>query len=101
MKTFVPGEEFEYRHLYRMLADYAKEHESPLAEQAYLGAAAAEKEHAALLKEAADPETFQGNTVYVCPVCGYVMSGEPVPERCSVCGGPARQFEEFGGEKKD
>ncbi len=101
VKTFVPGEEFEYRHLYRMLADYAKEHESPLAEQAYLGAAAAELEHAALLKEAADPETFQGNTVYVCPVCGYVMSGEPVPERCPVCGGPARQFEEFGGEKKD
>lgn len=93
--TYVPGEDFEYRHLYPMLAEYAKEHGYPLAEQAYSGAAAAEKEHAALLKDASGLETFQTDTVYVCPICGYVMTGTSAPDRCPVCGGPGRQFETF------
>lgn len=96
-KTFVPGEEFEYRHLYRMLASYAREHEYPLAAQAYEGAAAAEKEHAALLKQAADVETFAGGSVSVCPICGHLMAGDSVPERCPVCGGPKRQYKTFSG----
>lgn len=94
--TFVPGEEFEYEHLYRMLAGYAKEHGYPLTRQAYAGAASAENVHAALLKEASDVEKFAGETVYVCPVCGYIMTGETAPERCPVCGGPSRQYEVFG-----
>lgn len=95
VKTFVPGEEFEYGHLYRMLAEYGKDHQSPLAEQAYTGAASAEKVHAALLKQAADMENFTEETIYVCPVCGYVMTGDSVPERCPVCGGPRKQYEVF------
>lgn len=91
--TFVPGEEFEYEHLYKMMAEYAKEHLNPLTEQAYKGASAAEKVHAALLKEAADVEHFAEKTIYVCPICGYVMTGDSVPDRCPVCGGPKRQFE--------
>lgn len=96
--AFVPGEEFEQEYFYRMLADYAKEHEFPLAEQAYTGAAAAEKEHAALLKEAADPDRFTREVIYVCPVCGYVMTGDKAPERCPVCGGPKKQYEVFEKE---
>ncbi len=95
--NFVPGEEFEYQHLYPMMAQYAGSHESPLAEQAYTGALAAEKVHAALLKEAADVEHFPEDGVYVCPICGYVMRGDSAPERCPVCGGPKRQYEAFGG----
>ncbi len=98
-ETYVPGEDFEYRHLYPMLAEYAGERRYPLAEQAYIGAAAAESEHASLLREASDPESFSTETVCVCPICGYVMSGDSVPERCPVCGGPGRQFEKF--EAKD
>ncbi|NBH70686.1 rubrerythrin family protein [Clostridiaceae bacterium] len=94
VETFVPGEEFEYEHQYRMMAEYAREHHSPLAEQAYTGAAAAEKEHAALLKKATDMDGF-GEAIYVCPVCGHVMAGEPAPERCPVCGGPGRAFHKF------
>ncbi len=94
-KTYVPGEDFEYRHLYPMLAEYAKEHQYPLAEQAYISAAAAEKEHASLLREASGLESFSTETVCVCPICGYVMPGDSVPERCPVCGGPSRQFEQF------
>lgn len=98
VETFIPGEEFEQEHFYRMLVDYAKEHESPLARQAYASAAAAEKEHALLLKEAADMEGFSRDVIYVCPICGYVMVGERVPERCPVCGGPKKQYEVYAKE---
>lgn len=97
-ESFVPGEEFEYRNLYKMLADYARDHESPLSQQAYTGAAAAEKVHAELLKQAADLERFSQEKVYVCPICGYVMTGDEPPERCPVCGGPSRQYETYCAE---
>lgn len=95
--TYVPGEEFEYERLYRMLGEYAGEHQSPLAEQAYAAASAAEREHASLLKKAQDMEQFEQKTVYVCPICGNVMTGE-APQRCPVCGGPQRQYEVFEAE---
>lgn len=95
MKTYVPGEEFEYQHSYRMMEAYAEEKEAPLTKQAYWGAAAAEKVHAKLLKEAGDMERFERETIYVCPICGYVMAGDSIPERCPVCGGPSRQYEVF------
>lgn len=93
--TYIPGETFEYEHLYKMLVEYARAHQSPLTERAYEGAAAAEKVHAELLKKASDVEYFAGEAIYVCPICGYVMAGENIPERCPVCGGPQRQYEVF------
>jgi rubrerythrin len=102
IETFVPGEKFEHTHLYQMMKTYAKENQSPLAKQAYAGAAEAEREHEKLLKEASDMDAFEKETIYVCPICGYVMSGENVPERCPVCGGPKRQYEEFSaGSRND
>ena len=93
--TYMPGEAFEYQHLYPMMAAYAAEHQSPLTEQAYQGAAAAEKVHAALLKQAEDVQDFWEKVIYVCPICGYVMTEDSVSERCPVCGGPKRQYEVF------
>ena len=29
---------------------------------------------------------------YVCQVCGYVHEGDPIPEKCPVCGAPASKF---------
>lgn len=94
--SFVPGETFEYEHLYPMLASYARSHGSPLAEQAYLGAAAAEKKHAALLEQAAELNDSILSPAYVCPICGYIMTGDNIPESCPVCGGPRRQYKVFG-----
>lgn len=95
VETFVPREAFEYRHFYKMMEQYAAELDAPLTKQAYSGAAAAEKVHAELLKEASSIEAFDKETIYVCPICGYVMAGDNIPERCPVCGGPKRQYEEF------
>lgn len=95
VEAYIPGEEFEYEYLYKSLAKYAKEHLNPLAQQAYEGAAAAETIHASLLKDASDVEAYKGTPVYVCPICGYIMAGDTLPERCPVCGGPERQYEKF------
>ena len=93
--SFVAGEQFEYEQMYRMMREYAKKHEYPLAEQAYAGAAAAEKEHAALLMQASDMDAFSQEKIYVCQICGYVMTGDAAPERCPVCGGAGRQYAVF------
>ena len=98
VETYIPKEDFEYNYLYQMLADYAKNHGSPLTEQAYTSAAMAEKIHANLLKQASDVENFAEDAIYVCPICGYVMAGDTVPERCPVCGGPKKQYEAFVGK---
>ena len=94
-EKFIPGEEFEYQRSYKMMEDYAKEKDAPLTKQAFSGAAAAEEVHAGLLKEAADIDNFDKDTIYVCPICGFVMAGDMIPERCPVCGGPKRQYEEY------
>ena len=94
-RAFTPGEEFEYTYLYKMLEEYAKEHQNPLAAKAYAGAAYAEKTHAHLLKEASDMESFTETAIYVCPICGCVMTGEKIPDHCPVCGGPKRQYKEY------
>ncbi|MGN0485171.1 MAG: ferritin family protein [Lachnospiraceae bacterium] len=98
VEPFIPGEEFEYRHFYKMMEEYAAQEEAPLTRQAFSGAAAAEKVHAGLLREAAGMDTFDKDTIFVCPICGYVMAGDSIPERCPVCGGPKRQYEVFRSE---
>lgn len=98
VETYVPGEKFEYEYLYQTIIEYAKKQQEPLAEQAYSKAAAAEQVHANLLEEAVDMETFAKEKIYVCPICGYVMTEETVSERCIVCGGPKRQYEIFEGK---
>ena len=59
-----------------------EDHNSPLAEQAYTGAAMAERVHAALLGQASDMENFTEEKIYVWPVCG----------------GPKQQYEVFAAD---
>ena len=97
--TFIPAEEFEHQRSYPMLEEYAREKGAPLSGQAYAAAKAAEKVHDQLLCEARNMTLFEKETIYVCPICGYVMSGEQVPDRCPVCGGPKRQYEVYEAKK--
>ena len=95
MNAFIQGENFEYEQFYRIMADYAKKNNAPLSARAYEAALAAEQVHARLLAQAMDVEPLNLDKVYVCPICGHVMYGDSVPDRCPVCGGPERQFKEF------
>lgn len=99
IKTYTPIEEFEHQRSYQMIEEYAREKNEPLSRQAFSGAGAAEKIHEQLLREAEDLDHFQKDIIYVCPICGYVMTGENVPDRCPVCGGPKRQYEVFEAKK--
>lgn len=92
-ESFIPGEVFEYEKLYKMLEDYSEECDLPLSRQAYRDAAAAEKIHAELLKEAGDLDGFKRDVIYVCPVCGFVMTSKK--ERCPICGAPGRDMKEY------
>ena len=58
VETFVPGEDFEFEHLYPMLTEYARTHESPVTGQAFESAKAAEKVHGTLLRKALEVEAF-------------------------------------------
>lgn len=99
IEMFIPEEEFEYDQLYRMMKEYCESHKAPLAEQAYEGARHAEKVHADLLKEAKNVEEFQHDTIYVCSVCGFVMTKDDAIDRCKVCGAPVRQFKVYEVEE--
>ncbi|MDD6058194.1 MAG: ferritin family protein [Clostridiales bacterium] len=100
IEGFIPTEQFEYEKLYKMMAAYAKEQQKPLTKQAYEGAATAEKVHTKLLKEAVNLDGFARQEIYVCPICGYVMTEEEInkKERCPVCGGPQREYKVFVAE---
>ncbi len=93
VKSFVETEQFEYQRLYKMLEAYGEETNKPLAAQAYKAASAAEKVHAKLLEEARNLEEFSRETIYVCPICGFLMTDRDVHDRCPVCGSPKREYE--------
>lgn len=95
IRTFIPGEEFEYQRSYKMMTEYGKNSELPLTEQAYRMAASAEKVHANLLKKAENINEFAMKEIFVCSICGYVMDETNKPERCPLCGAPDREFLQF------
>ena len=94
-KSFIDTEQFEYQRLYLMLEKYAEETNKPLAAQAYKAASMAEKVHAKLLKEVENLEEFSREAIYVCPICGFLMTDKDFQERCPVCGSPKREYESF------
>ena len=94
-KSFIDTEQFEYQRLYLMLEQYADETAKPLAAQAYKAASMAEKVHAKLLKEVENLEEFSREAIYVCPICGFLMTDKDFQERCPVCGSPKREYESF------
>lgn len=100
-KRFVETEQFEYQRLYSMLQEYAEKTHKPLAAQAYKAASAAEKVHAKLLKEVENLEEFSRREIYVCPICGFLMTDKDVHDRCPVCGSPKREYEVFYADHHD
>lgn len=40
-------------------------------------------------------ETEENVKKWVCPICGYVHTGNEPPEVCPICGVPASKFEEM------
>lgn len=103
LASLAAGEKFEYGMLYKMMEEYAANARFPLAQRAYAAAAEAEKVHARILAQAADFRHFTEEKIYVCPVCGFVMTDKTLSDLCPVCGSSGRQFAQYtvGGTQEE
>jgi rubrerythrin len=85
LKEAIAGESAEFQKMYpRMIADSQAEGHKD-AERTFIYANEVEKVHAALYQKAL--ETMEDKKLvdlFICPVCGYTVEGEP-PDNCPVC----------------
>ena len=93
IKEAIEGESHEFQSMYpQMIAD-AKAEGNTQAQRSFEYANAVEKIHAQLYQKMLDNLDKQTMVdVYICPVCGMTVEGEP-PEKCPVCGALKKFFE--------
>ena len=85
LKEAIAGESAEFQQMYpRMIADSQAEGHKE-AERTFTFANEVEKVHARLYQKALETmEDKKMVDIYVCPICGYTVEGEP-PDNCPVC----------------
>jgi rubrerythrin len=92
------GENFEVTEMYPAYGAVAKLQEEKGASLSIHYAVEAEKIHEAMYGEAKalveDGQDRSDLPVYICPVCGYTVIGDP-PEKCPVSRTPAEKFVKF------
>lgn len=93
------GEDFEIDEMYPAYKAVAELQGEKKAVQSMNYALEAEKIHSELYaaaKKAVDAgEDISEMKVFVCPICGYTVMGDDVPDRCPVCNALAKIFKEF------
>ena len=89
----IAGETHEFKSMYpQMIAD-AKAEGNTQAERSFSYANEVEKIHAQLYQKMLDNLDNQTMVdVYICPVCGLTVEGEP-PEKCPICNTLKKFFE--------
>ncbi len=89
----IAGETHEFKSMYpQMIAD-AKAEGNTQAERSFTYANEVEKIHAQLYQKMLDNLADQTMVdVYICPVCGLTVEGEP-PEKCPICNTLKKFFE--------
>lgn len=94
----IEGETFEIEEMYPAYIEVAKTQKEKDAERTLNWAMAAEEIHAQMYKKAkaaVDSGKDAGfGPIQVCDNCGHTAEGDP-PERCPVCGVPAKRFKKF------
>ena len=92
LKEAISGETHEFKSMYPVMIDDAKEESNKSAERSFRFANEVEKVHANLYQNALDNLGALEEVDYcVCSVCGYTCEGEP-PEKCPVCGAKSTAF---------
>jgi rubrerythrin len=93
------GEDFEVAEMYAAYLAVAELQEEKRAARSMNYAMEAEKLHSELYaaaRAAVDAGEDIGEVVaWVCPVCGYTVVGDNVPERCPICNSLRKVFKEF------
>ena len=98
LKEAIEGETYEFNQMYPEMIEAAKKEGDKEALRSFHYANEVEKVHAGLFKKAmecAEKGTdCPDREIYVCPVCGYTLEGEP-PEKCKICGTPGQRFKKI------
>jgi rubrerythrin len=98
LQAAIDGENFEVDEMYAAYLQVAEAQGEKGARRTMTYAIEAEKIHAEMYAQAkAKAEAGQdlaGDTVYICPVCGFTHIGEP-PDRCPVCNAKKEKFKAF------
>jgi rubrerythrin len=95
LQAAIEGEGFEFQEMYpNYLAEAQAEGNKPAA-YSFKNALAVEETHHGLyteaLKAVKEGKDLSEAQIFVCPVCGHTVIGEP-PDKCPVCGAPKARF---------
>ncbi len=94
----IAGETYEVEEMYPAFIAVAELQKEEGAKRAFHFAIEAEKIHAELYKKAKAAAEKGADvaikTIYICPVCGHTVEGEP-PARCPICGAPKEKYKAF------
>ncbi|UUX91460.1 rubrerythrin family protein [Methanoplanus endosymbiosus] len=97
LKGSVAGETEEYTEMYPAFIKTANEEGQKEAATVFTHAMKAEEVHAGRYEKALEAvsagDDFEASKIYLCPVCGNIEI-DSIPERCPICGVPARMFRE-------
>ncbi len=93
------GENYEIEEMYPVFNEVAKFQNEKEAERSTHYALEAEKIHRDIYKKAKElvnsGKDFNGETVYICPVCGHTHVGLKAPDKCPVCGCSKDRYVKF------
>ncbi len=93
------GEDYEIEEMYPVFNSVAKFQNEKEAERSTHYALEAEKIHREIYKKAKglidSGSDFDGETLYVCPICGHTHVGSEAPDKCPVCGCAKNKYIKF------
>ena len=93
LKEAMAGEVAEFEQMYPRMIAAAQAEGHKEAERTFTFANEVEKVHARLFQEAlANLEAKELAEMFVCPICGYTVAGEP-PDNCPVCNAKKKTFQ--------
>lgn len=94
----IEGEDFEIAEMYPVFKAAAEAQQETGAVRSFDWAWQAEKDHAALYKDAKaavdEGQDLQAGVINVCAQCGHTLVGD-APDRCPVCNAPRERFRAF------
>ena len=90
------GEIYETSDMYPAFIKKAQEEGNDKAVRVFTRAKLAESVHAERYMEAYNNiDAADDDSYFLCPGCGYIEKGSAAPEKCPICGAPAKVFKQF------
>ncbi|MFW9894185.1 MAG: rubrerythrin family protein [Candidatus Thorarchaeota archaeon] len=98
VQAAIEGEHYEFTKMYPEFLEDAKAESNKGAERSFNYANEVEQVHHKLYTKALEAvksgKDMEKQDVFICPVCGYTVEGDP-PDKCPVCGALKKVFREI------